>query len=107
MELSALLDDIQSGIIDLQHKVDILRTMDSGTLYDIDIFFTRKEAADYIGRSVRQLDRLCDECKIKRERVDGSIRIRRSSLLKIKGIVVTRNEHSNVSEISRIIEKYR
>lgn len=107
MELATLLDDIQSSITALQHKVDIIRTMDCGRLHDVDMLMSRKEAAQFIGRSLRQLDRLCDECKIRRERVDGAVRIRRSSLLRFKGLVVERRGHEDVSEIARIINKYK
>ncbi len=106
MELSALLDEIQSGIIDLQNKVDILRTMDSGELYQLDVLMSRKEAANYIGRSIRQLDRLCEERKIRREIVDGVVRIRRSTLVRFKGVGFEKQKQNEVSEISQIINKY-
>lgn len=66
MKLQPILDDIQNGLNILQQKVNIIRTLDTGKFYEVDVQMTRKEAAEFIGRSVRQVDRLCDEHKIKR-----------------------------------------
>jgi len=108
MNLSALLEEIQVAIQELQTKVNIIRAMESGQVYDVDILLTRKEAAEFIGRSIRQLDRLCDEHKIKREVRDGAIRIRRSELMMYKGLIVTSTSPQEaLSEFDRIFHKYR
>ena len=65
-----------------------------------------KEAAEFIGRSVRQVDRLCDEHKIKRIYVGGSVRILKSSLLEYKGLVLQQDCKSEMSEIERLYQKY-
>lgn len=106
MELTTLLDDIQRGIETLQKQVDIIRAMNTGKMYRLDVQMTRKEAAAFIGRSVRQLDRLCDEHRIKRIYVGGSVRILKSSLLEYKGLVL-HNEHEHaMSEMERLYHKY-
>ena len=89
MKLQPILDDIQNGLNILQQKVNIIRTLDTGKFYEVDVQMTRKEAAEFIGRSVRQVDRLCDEHKIKRIYVGGSVRILKSSLLDYKGLTLS------------------
>ncbi len=51
----------------------------------IDFLMTRKEAAAFIGKSLRQFDRLRDKGRIATEVVDGELRFWRSHLLKFKG----------------------
>ena len=78
MKLQPILDDIQNGLNILQQKVNIIRT----------------------------LDRLCDEHKIKRIYVGGSVRILKSSLLEYKGLVLQQDCKSEMSEIERLYQKY-
>ena len=106
MKLQLILDDIQNGLNILQQKVNIIRTLDTGKFYEVDVQMTRKEAAEFIGRSVRQVDRLCDEHKIKRIYVGGSVRILKSSLLEYKGLVLQQDCKSEMSEIERLYQKY-
>ena len=58
MEMKEILSDIQRSIDDLQQKLNLLRGVQTGTLYDVDVLMTRKEAAFFLGKSLRQLDRL-------------------------------------------------
>ena len=53
MKLQPILDDIQNGLNILQQKVNIIRTLDTGKFYEVDVQITRKEAAEFIGRSAR------------------------------------------------------
>ena len=64
MEMKEILSDIQRSIDDLQQKLNLLRGVQTGTLYDVDVLMTRKEAAFFLGKSHRQLDRLCGEGQI-------------------------------------------
>ena len=78
MEMKEILSDIQRSIDDLQQKLNLLRGVQTGTLYDVDVLMTRKEAAFFLGKSLRQLDRLCSEVQIRRCYTDrGAVRIRR------------------------------
>ena len=63
----------------------IVANRNDTTLQVTEFYMTRKEAADFIGKSLRQLDRLCAKNTIIREEVDGQIRIRKSELLRYKG----------------------
>lgn len=88
MNLTELISDLQQTIDSLQEKVNDLRLYDKtpDNLHNLDMLLTRKEAADFIGKSLRQLDRLCENNKIRREEVDGAIRIRKSELIRYQGI---------------------
>lgn len=108
MDYTRLLDELQQSVIALNDKIDALRKLEYNNINDvaseIDMMMTRKEAANFIGRSMRQLDRLCENYIIKREIIDGSIRIRRSSLLRYKGIVPLEEKQS---EFNGLITKYK
>ena len=87
MNFTELIGDIQRSIDELQEKLNILRLCDrTPDLSNYDIFMTRKEAASFIGKSVRQLDRLCEKNVIRRVEEDGVIRIRKSELIRYQGI---------------------
>lgn len=58
---------------------------DNERLQVTEFYMTRKEAANFIGKSLRQLDRLCGKNTIVREEIDGQIRIRKSELMRYKG----------------------
>ncbi len=105
MDFSAIIDEIQETIFSLQDKLDAMRKLESTPAIDVEFMMTRKEAAAFIGRSVRQLDRLCESYKIKKEIVDGSVRIRRSSLLRFKGIIPDDTERK--SDFETLINKYK
>ena len=53
MEMKEILSDIQRSIDDLQQKLNLLRGVQTGTLYDVDVLMTRKEAAFFLGKSLR------------------------------------------------------
>lgn len=50
------------------------------------MLLTRKEAAASLGKSLRQLDRICKQGKIHREPEDGDIRIRKSEIIRFQGV---------------------
>ena len=108
MELDQILNDLQTSLDVVQSKLNLLKTVQTGKLYEVDILMTRKEAAYFINKSTRQLDRLCDERKIKREYIDGAVRIRRSSLLEYLGVEVRplASKTKPMSEFDRIFNKY-
>ena len=88
MNLTEFISDLQQTIDSLQEKLNDLRLYDKtpDNLHNLDMLLTRKEAAGFIGKSLRQLDRLCESNKIHREEVDGAIRIRKSELIRYQGI---------------------
>lgn len=89
MNLTELADDLQQLIDQLQMKLNEMRMFDrSSNLTNLDMLLTRKETAAFIGKSERQLDRLCENNRIHRETVDGQIRIRKSELIRYQGLDV-------------------
>lgn len=109
MEIKEIIQDIQTNIDRVQSKLNLLKTVQTGQLYEVDVLMTRKEAAHFIHKSERQLDRLCAERKIKREYIDGAVRIRKNSLLRYMGLeILPVTEMGDAkSEFERIMEKYR
>lgn len=89
--------------------MDILLSMyDEKDVMTMDLLMTRKEAGAFIGRTVQSIDRLCREGKLRKTYVQGLPRIRKSELLKFKGIVFTDSkQHKPMSELESILEKYR
>lgn len=57
MKLESIIEDIQGCIFSLQQRLDELKSMDDKSAETI--LLTRQEAADLIGKSLRQLDRDC------------------------------------------------
>lgn len=74
----------------------------------MDMLMTRKEAAAFIGRTVKTIDRLALEGKITKIYGYGQPRIRKSELLKFKGIVFENpaDLEKPVSELDRIIQRF-
>ena len=68
---------------------------------------TRKEAAFFLGKSLRQLDRLCSEGQIRCCYTDrGAVRIRRSELLEYQWLELTplqSKRQEGLSELEKII----
>jgi len=74
----------------------------------LDLLMTRKEAGAFIGRTVQSIDRLCRERKLHKTYVQGLPRIRKSELLKFKGIVFNDSkQHKPMSEMESILQKYK
>ena len=89
-------------------KVELIRADITGNLYSVDILMTRKEAADFIGRTVKSVDRLCRERKIRKVFVNGQPRIRKSELLLFKGIdIVEEKPEGAMSELDKIISRFK
>lgn len=105
MDISTMLDEMQATIYLMQQKLDAMRLVDTTPVFEGEFMMTRKEAASFIGRSERQLDRLCKEYKIKKETVDGSVRIRKSSLLRFKGFII--EDEKPQSAFDALVNRYQ
>ena len=89
-------EDMINGLIELRSALDNILVFDRGPIVDettmmvqmLDYQMTRKEAAAFLGKSERQLDRLCEKNLIRRETVNGNIRIRKAELLRYRGFVI-------------------
>lgn len=85
MKLDAIIEDMQGCIFSLQQRVEELKTMDDKSAETI--LMTRQEAADPIGKSLRQLDRDCRRYGIRKVYANGGIRIPKIDLLVHMGLV--------------------
>lgn len=108
MQVLDTLNDIEHCLEALKHKVELIRADITGNLYSVDILMTRKEAADFIGRTVKSVDRLCRERKIRKVFINGQPRIRKSELLLFKGIdIVEEKPEGAMSELDKIISRFK
>lgn len=104
MDLLAIIENIQGSIFALQKQVDNLRMMDDKSAETI--LLTRQQAADFIGKSLRQLDRDCRDFSIRKVRANGGIRIPKIDLLIHMGLVV-RPDEPRRSALERVLGNYR
>ena len=100
MKLDAIIEDMQGCIFSLQQRVEELKTMDDKSTETI--LMTRQEAADLIGKSLRQLDRDCRRYGIRKVRANGGIRIPKIDLLVHMGLVA-RPAEPRQSELQRVL----
>lgn len=103
-----VIQEIRQDLVTAQHKLDIVCAAVTGNLYAVETMMTRKEAAFFLEKSLRTVDRLCYEGKLKRVYVDGSIRIPKSSLMAYRGIIVQgEKKEREKSELEKIIGQYK
>lgn len=86
MEYKKIIDDIQATVTRLQQQLDLLRLMDKRLVTSA--LMTRQEAADFVGESVRQLDRDCLRYGIEKLHTMGGIRIRKSDIMRHMGLPI-------------------
>lgn len=104
MDMGLIIEDIQGCIFSLQKRLDELKSMDDKSAETI--LLTRQEAADLIGKSLRQLDRDCLRYGIRKVHANGSIRIPKIDLLIHMGLVA-RPDAPRRSDLERVLGKYR
>lgn len=103
MKLDSIIGDIQGCIFTLQQRVDELKTMDDKSAETL--LLTRQQAADMLGKSLRQLDRDCRRYGIRKVHANGGIRIPKIDLLVHMGLVA-RPAESRQSELQRVLDKF-
>ena len=98
---------IQIALSHLMQLKSILECLADSTdpVRPYDFFMTRKEAADFIGRTPKSVDRLVRERKLTRNYVDGCTRFRKSELLRYLGYDFNPEVDKPKSELDRIIRK--
>ena len=103
MKLDTIIEDMQGCIFSLQQRVEELKTMDDKSAETI--LMTRQEAADLIGKSLRQLDRDCRRYGIRKVHANGGIRIPKIDLLVHMGLVA-RPAEPRQSELQRVLGRF-
>lgn len=104
MDMGLIIEDIQGCIFSLQKRLDDLKSMDDKSAETI--LLTRQEAADLIGKSLRQLDRDCRRYSIRKVHANGSIRIPKIDLLVHMVLVKCPNKQSRQSDLQQILNKH-
>lgn len=87
MAYEDIIENLQQTIISMQNTLDLLKLNDERFVQHI--LFSREEAAEFLGVSVRQVDRMCNSYSIKKIRTAQGIRIRRADLLPYRGLIHT------------------
>lgn len=103
MKLDAIIEDMQGCIFSLQQRVEELKTMDDKSAETI--LMTRQEAADLIGKSLRQLDRDCRRYGIRKVHANGGIRIPKIDLLVHMGLIA-RPAEPRQSELQGVLGRF-
>lgn len=110
MDIQEIIKDLEESLISVQHKIEYLKTLQLGQTYDADMMLTRKEAAYYLGRSTRQIDRLCEENKLVKVVTNSGVRIPKSSVRAFMGLIVTpkakERQSEHATEFMKIYQKY-
>ena len=95
--LSTALNDLDA-LLSMYNDKDVLT---------MDLLMTRKEAAEFIGKSVKTIDRDCRIGRITKVLVNGQPRFRKSELLKFKGIVFENIKEDGGTELDSILKRYK
>lgn len=106
MSLTEIITHLQSGIDELQSQLDSLRVLDrTRDIRNMDLLLTRKEAAAFLCCTERHIDRMCKKGRIKKELVNGQVRLRKSECVKYLGLdfdpVIEVNPLTTVSDIRK------
>lgn len=87
MAYEDIIENLQQTIISMQNTLDLLKLNDERFVQHI--LFSREEAAEFLGISVRQVDRMCNTCDIHKIKTAQGVKIRRAELLPYRGLIHT------------------
>lgn len=85
MNYAEIISKLQDSIFSAQRVLEELRCLDSASADDI--YITRQEAADLMGKSMRQMDRDCKRYGIRRKPFNNGIRISKRDVLCHIGVI--------------------
>ena len=111
MKYIDILNKNQTELLSLQSSLNELRCLDGSSTCDV--YITRQEAADMLGKGLRQLDRDCIKYNIERKRCNNGIRISKRDIMRHMGYALEPGESSvesvtgdNATEFDRILRQY-
>lgn len=87
MAYEDIIENLQQTIISMQNTLDLLKLNDERFVQHI--LFSRDEAAEFLGVSVRQVDRMCNIYNIHKIKTAQGVKIRRAELLPYRGLIHT------------------
>ena len=105
-----ILNKIQTDLLAIQSSLNELRCIDDTSIADI--FITRQEAADMLGKGLRQLDRDCIRYNIRRQKCNNGVRISKRDIMRHLGYVAPEPEdleppgEEQMSEFDRIMYRH-
>ncbi len=112
MKYIDILNKIQTELLSLQSSLNELRCLDGSSTCDV--YITRQEAADMLGKGLRQLDRDCIRYNIERKRCNNGIRISKRDIMRHMGYSLGTSERvkepeldENASDFERILQQYK
>lgn len=111
-DYDSILESIDAHMGAISKQVEALKVLRIDSKTCVDVLYTRKEAADFIGRSLQQFDRLCAEGRIRRTITRDGLRFRKRHLMEYQGYVFEALDsdgypvRSGKSELERLREKY-
>lgn len=79
MNYSAMIAELEEGIANQQKVIDILRMLDDKMCNEV--MLDRQQTADFLGVSLRQVDRRCELFGIKKHQTIKGVRICKRDLL--------------------------
>ena len=105
-----ILNKIQTDLLAIQSSLNELRCIDDTSIADI--FITRQEAADMLGKGLRQLDRDCIRYNIRRQKCNNGVRISKRVIMRHLGYFAPEPEdleppgEEQMSEFDRIMYRH-
>ena len=105
-----ILNKIQTDLLAKQSSLNELRCIDDTSIADI--FITRQEAADMLGKGLRQLDRDCIRYNIRRQKCNNGVRISKRDIMRHLGYFAPEPEdleppgEEQMSEFDRIMYRH-
>lgn len=105
-----ILNKIQTDLLAIQSSLNELRCIDDTSIADI--FITRQEAADMLGKGLRQLDRDCIRYNIRRQKCNNGVRISKRDIMRHMGYFAPEPEdlespgEEQMSEFDRIMYRH-
>ena len=113
--ITQIIETIEASLAQVQEQLDELKVY-TPELSARTVMLTRQEAADYVGESLRQLDRDCVRYGIEKVQTIGGIRIRKADLMRCMGLlrcgvpdlseIKPQSEKSRISDYERLTSKY-
>ena len=105
-----ILNKIQTDLLAIQSSINELRCIDDTSIADV--YITRQEAADMLGKGLRQLDRDCIRYNIRRQKCNNGVRISKRDIMRHLGYFAPEPEdleppgEEQISEFDRIMYRH-
>lgn len=97
-----ILNKIQTDLLAIQSSINELRCIDDTSIADV--YITRQEAADMLGKGLRQLDRDCIRYNIRRQKCNNGVRISKRDIMRHLGYFAPEPEDLEPPEEEKMTE---